>query len=136
MGGPNTPHILAGRAYNEKLMTSECVITVEGEKTFNQSTGLYTPTFTTLYDGKCKIRIAAASAGISEREPLGQSIAVQESILFLPVVAETAEIPKDAMGIITVNDHDPDMVGHVFRVKKYSTQSSATQRRLIVEDIG
>lgn len=136
MAGRNATHINAGRAYNESLMTSTCTITVINGKVLNRTTGKNVDNVEEVYSGICKIRIAAASAGISEREPLGQVIAVQESILSLPVAENTGGIPKDAMVLIVTNEDDPELVGRSFRVKKYSIQSTATQRRLIVEDVG
>lgn len=133
--GIQSSTIQAGRRFHELLMDGTCEITQVLFKTLNPITGVNVDTIAILYDGPCKIRIAAASAGIMEREPLGQAFSVQESILSLPLVAGTADITSDATVEILTNNDDPTMVGRKFRVKKYSVQSSATARRLVVEDI-
>lgn len=136
MSGPNSAIIRQGRQFHESIMTSECTITRITGKTLDDDTGRNVDTVETLYTGKCKIRIAAASAGILEREPLGQSFALQESILSLPVAEGTGMLLADDRVLITSNPDDPELVGLSWRIKKYSSQTSATQRRLVVEDVG
>lgn len=146
MVGINGAIIASGRRFNKLLMLSKCKITVNaGFSAPDPDTLAVEPDITVLYgpgvdepgDGRCKIRIAAASAGIMEREPLGQSFAVQEMILSLPLVAETGAIPTNADIEILTNSDDPALEGVHFRLKKDAQiQTTATQRRYIVEAVG
>jgi len=121
-------------------MTSTVRVRRDTGKTMNDDT-LRNETATTIIYGdpdgaKGKIRIAAASAGISEREPLGQSIAVQEMILSLPVAGEgSGDVRKDDFVDVIENPDDPALEGHTFRVRKFPSQTSATARRFIVEEV-
>jgi len=135
MTGINSTHIRRGRAFNERLMSGTCRITIITGKTLDRETLKNIDVVEVVYEGICKIRIAAASAGISEREPLGQNLAVQESILSVPVAESTSDIAKNADVEMLTNDDDPTLVGRHWRVKKYSAQTSATARRIVVEDI-
>lgn len=126
--------IREGREFNEALMLSTCKAFNLGPKTLDKNTGKNTKPEVELYTGKCKIRVAAASAGISEREPLGQQLAVQISILSLPV-AGTGAVKKNTMIRILTNPDDDALVGQEFRVKGFHHQTSATQRRFIVEQV-
>ena len=66
---------------------------------------------------------------------------MQVSILSVPVVAaapdtdDTTLIKKNTFIRILTNPHDPGLVGQVYRVKGYHHQTSATQRRFIVEQV-
>lgn len=126
--------IREGRAFNEALMLSTCKAFNLGPKTLNKATGKNEQAEVEVYTGKCKIRIAAASAGISEREPLGQQLAVQVSVLSVPV-AGTAGVKKNTIIRILTNPDDEALVGQEFRVKGPHHQTSATQRRVIVEQV-
>lgn len=135
--------IIRGRIFNERLMTSTCVVERITGKALDPVTLRNVDTKQLLYGdptdptnlevGKCKIRIAAASAGIQEREPIGQQVAMQERVLSLPV-AGTELVRKNDIVTILTNPDDPGLVGHTFRIKGFGTQTSATARRFSVEE--
>lgn len=132
--------IQEGRAFNEALMRSTIKAFNYGPKDFDRETLTTTIPEVDLYEGKGKIKVTAAAAGISEREPIGQQLAVQVSILSVPVVApapdgDTSLIKKNTFVRIIENPEDPGLVGQVYRVKGYHHQTSATARRFIVEQV-
>lgn len=135
--------IIRGRIFNERLMTSTCIIERVTSKSLNPASLRNEDSKQLIYGdpdnptdlekGKCKIRIAAASAGIQEREPIGQQIAMQERVLSLPV-AGTELVRKNDIVTILTNPDDEGLVGHTFRIKGFGTQTSATARRFSVEE--
>lgn len=144
MGGPQSNVIRRGRDFHNRLMTSKIRIYRVTGKTTNHTTLKAIDTVETIYQGKGKVRIAAASAGISEREPLGQQLAFQEAILSAPVVADLDSGEVGDTGNVTsgdyvefiANDEDDDaIVGTTWRIKAPHFQSSQTQRRFMVERI-
>ena len=126
--------IMEGRAFNEGLMLSTCKAFNYGPKVLDNETLINSKPEVELYSGKCKIKVTAAAAGISEREPLGQQLAVQVSILSVPIEG-TEELRKNTFVRILTNPHDPGLVGQVYRIKGFHHQTSATARRFIVEQV-
>lgn len=133
--------IRAGRRFHEALMVSTCKITrVVGREAVANSLKME-PQVETIYEGKCRLRISAASAGISERDILAQTIAVGELELSLPIVVaepdqgSTADVRKNDNVFIKTNPEDPALVERNFRVLRSVHQSTATQRRLTVEEV-
>ena len=136
--------IQRGRLFHERLMSSTATIRRVTDQTLSSDPNSLELDETTevVYSGKCKIRLPAASAAISERDTLGQNLAFGEGILSLPVVADPetdtgdpGDVHKNDILTIDSNPEDPTMVGRTYRVKRSATQSSATQRRLVVESV-
>lgn len=133
--------IQAGRQFHERLMVSTCKITRVVGRTEVANSLRMEPQVETIYEGKCRLRISAASAGISERDILAQTVAVGELELSLPIlVAEpdsgsSADVRKNDNVFVLTNPEDPGLIERNFRVLRSVHQSSATQRRLTVEEV-
>jgi len=120
---------LMGRRTAEALMDSTCVITRAGSPTVDPATGAETPSLTTIYTGKCRLRMSDARS--DEVAAAGQSIEVQSPILSLPVTATgSAAVRTDDVATITT-PLDSNTV--VARIAGFHTQTHSTARRFPVE---
>jgi hypothetical protein len=121
-----------GREFIEKTMISECRIKRRtGSIKDPQDNLKMIDTFDIIYEGKCRIKLSSAVVGVSEREGVGEIIALQENILSIPVASP--DTAKNDLAEITVNPLDPGLVGREFRVKGEHESTSVTARRLAVE---
>jgi hypothetical protein len=123
---------LRGRAFAERLMVDTCTITRQTGATTDPDTGVITPTFTTVYTGRCKVQQSAVPIG--EPRDLGQaSIQVLHLELHLPIAA--AGILVDDVATITASTLDPDLVGRRFTVRGTSHKTFLTARRLDIQEL-
>lgn len=121
--------IEAGRAWHEAIMDDACVITREGVRTLNESTGLYSQTPTTVYTGACRLVVPPRSP--TDVVVIGQVEVVQRARLDLPVVA-TASV-RDGDTVSFTSSVDPGLVGRKYRLRCEAGQTHATARRFFVE---
>lgn len=137
--------IRRGRDFHARLMSSTCTIRRVTDQTLSSDPNSLEldEEVSVVYSGKCKVRLPAASAAISERDTLGQNLAFGEGILSLPLVADTeagetgdpGSVQKNDILTIDTNPEDSAMVGRTYRVKRSAVQTSATQRRMVVESV-
>jgi Family of unknown function (DUF6093) len=121
--------IQRGRAAAEALMVDACVIKHKtGEST---SGGVITPTYSTLYTGKCRVQVKA---------PAGQGQNAGEA--FLVVERHEVQLPMTVTGLregdqitITASALDPDLVGRVYVVRDVLRKSHLTSRRVTVLEV-
>lgn len=119
---------MMGRKQAEALMESTVVITRAGADTVNESTGAVVPgTASTIYTGKGRLRMSDARA--NEVVAAGQSVAVQQPILSVPVVGSEGVRVNDIATI--TSDLDTKVV--VARIASMNAQTFATARRFQVE---
>ena len=123
-------HVLAGRREAEKLMTTQCTVTRNGDPVFNEETGQYDTTVITIYAGPGRIRRPGAS--VRTASAAGQTITVQDLILSLPV-ATSADVTVNDMVTVTANPLDPGLIGVPFTVRGVHDESTATARRFPIE---
>lgn len=119
-----------GRRHAESLMVSKCVITRTSDPTFNESTGEYTPTVTTVYSGKCEFRFN--STAFREVDGQSQLLTEQQPMLKLPVEG-SAGVRVDDEGVLTEHPMDTGKAGMTFRIAGEHSKTFATSRRLPVE---
>lgn len=120
-----------GRAMAERGMTDACVITrVDGEHT-DQATGTITPTYVTVYTGKCRLQQAAAQASATDSGEARRLMVSRQ--LQLPVATSTGILADDLV-TITACPNDADLVGKVFRVREEMAKTEATARRLGIQE--
>lgn len=120
------------RAEAEARMTSTCTITVAGASTWNDTTGTYsTPTATTLYTGKCRLRWGNPAPQDGDSGETSWAVD-RTGTLSLPI-AGTANIPDGALVTITANPNDPGMVGLELTVLAPHFQTDSIARRLPVQ---
>jgi hypothetical protein len=119
-----------GRAAAAALMVDACTIQHVTGSTTNTTTGMVTPTYSTLYTGPCKVQGGQSDSG----QDVGEA--------HLAVLGLTVHVPISVVGVvetdvvtITASVNDPELVGRVFRVSGPVHKSYATARRLPVIEV-
>lgn len=112
-----------GRTMAEAGMRDTCTIRRVTSTTTDDFSGNVTPTYATLYTGKCRVQQSTPTA---TRVDAGQ-----DSVLLL---ALTVQLPMSATGLqvgdqITIDTSiDPDLTGRVFLVESLAHKTDATAR--------
>lgn len=119
-----------GRAAAEAGMVDTCVIRRVASGSTDPDTGVITPTYATVYTGRCRVQQSAAQATGVEAGQAYRLILRLE--LQLPMTV-TGVQPEDEVEV-TASEHDPDLPGRVFRVRDLAYKSHATARRIGVEE--
>lgn len=116
-----------GRKQAEALMESTCVIV---RRTFvTDGEGVDQPTITTIYTGKCRLRMPDARQ--NDVAAAGQALGVQSPVLSIPVIAfGSASVAPDDIATVT-SPLDP--VELVVRIAGIHSQTHSTARRFPVE---
>lgn len=123
--------ILRGRAFAEQGMVDACQIRRQtGETTTG---GVITPTWTSLYDGKCRVQVrsqiqSGAQSNVGEAAVILEHLEVQ-----LP--ASVVGLQEGDQVTVTASLGDPDLVARVFRVRDVLSKSHLTSRRVTVTEI-
>lgn len=115
-----------GQAFAETLMTDTCTITRAGSGTFNETTGVYDTTPSTVYSGKCRVRPMAIRAD-HQVDAGDAAVQIWPFVVSLPLTVTTVDA-SDTL-TITASD-DPGLVGRVLVVKSVALGSQITARRL------
>ena len=124
-----------GRTMAESLLTETVTVGVTVDGAFDESTGTYPKVFQSHdagRNGDGRARVKFPTLTVSERTPGGQTIAVQDVMLGLPVGFAGAVRVGDDVTVIG-SDVDPDMVGRVFRVKGLAQSGAVTLNRFPLE---
>jgi hypothetical protein len=116
-----------GRIAAEAGMLDACTIRrVNGGSTTDQSTGVRTKTYDSLYTGKCRVQAA---------RPMSQDHEVGEDYVLL--LRLDVQLPMSVTGLavndeitITASVNDADLVGRVLLVQDLFHKSEATARRV------
>lgn len=119
-----------GRAAAERLMVDECTIRRRTGETTDPDSGVITPTYDTVYEGRCRVQQPAAQA--TEESPGEQHALMLRLEVHLPM--NVTGIEADDEVTITASVHDPDLPGRVFVVRDLAHKSHATARRLGVQE--
>lgn len=121
---------LRGRIAAEAIMVDACTIQhVTGSST-DTTTGQVTPTYSTVYTGKCKVQGGQSDSG---QDVADAHLAVLSLTVHVPI-AVTGVVETDVV-TITASVNDPELVGRVFRVLGPVHKSFATARRLPVIEV-
>ena len=128
-----------GRREAERLMTDTCVIRrPTGAISVDPDTGVATPEYTLVYEGKCKVQTAGgiASQVVSasgDATNVGGNVPVWSLYLHLPMLA--ADCRPGDLAQITASV-DPALVGRRLRlVNLQSEKTHATARRWNVSEM-
>jgi hypothetical protein len=129
--------VQAGRAWHESIMEDACVITREGGRVLNETTGQYTVAETTIYpdpasgktSGPCRLVVQPRQP--QDASAVGQVEAVTHARCDLPVIASAAV--KDGDVVTFTTSVDPALVGAKYRLRGLAGQTHATARRFFVE---
>lgn len=119
----------AARTWHEAIMPDEGVIIRAGERTLNQSTGLYEQTPTTVYTGKCKVVLPKQFP--NDSAAVGQVLVESRPRLDLPVLASVGVREGDLFECTAGGD--PALVGLKWKLKGISAQSQTSARRFWLE---
>lgn len=121
--------VAAGRAWHEAIMDDACVVTREGGRTLNETTGLYSSTPATIYTGPCRLVVPPRAP--TDVVVVGQVEVAQRARLDLPVLTSTAV--RDGDVVTFTASEDPALVGVKYRLRGEAGQTHATARRYFVE---
>lgn len=116
-----------GRAAAEALMVDACTI----RRVTSQSTGaggVVTPTYSTLYTGKCRVQQDKAQA--QQQDPGEAAVLMLRLEIQLPM--SVTGLQAEDVVTITASAHDPDLVGRVFIIRDLAHASHKTARRVQV----
>lgn len=110
-------------------MVDTCTIRRATNPPANQDTGVNTPTYTTIYAGKCRIQQRNA---IARKHDAGED---QQLLLALEV-----QIPMTVTGVLVSDEvlisasRDTDLVGRSFLVRELAHKTDASARRIGVTE--
>lgn len=128
---PSAGPLMTARYRTESLMASACVIRrPSGAPVLDEVTGEYTPTFTMIYTGPCKVK--SSSTVTSDVDAASQLLTVQQYVLSLPIQGSEG-VRVDDVCEVTVSPLDAGLVGVRLRVAGLHAQTFATARRLVCE---
>lgn len=114
-------------------MIDTCTITRITGSTLDTTTGVVTPTTTTVYSGPCRLQANQGMARNATPTP-DDPVLMRYRELQLPVTTSTGVRQGDRVHIDTcVND--PDMAGTEHIVHDQHGKSEATARRLGIEEV-
>lgn len=119
--------VIQGRKAAERLMIDTCTVKRLASKPTDPDTGVVTPTYTTIYTGKCKIQH-------TQRATNAHSLNLGEAEVLLARLE--AHLPTSVVGILsddvlTVNTSalDADLVGQDFSIRELAHKTLQTARR-------
>lgn len=115
----------------EALMVDSCIIERPGESVTDPATGVVTPSYTPVYDGKCKVQQTLAQSSSSEAG--GAVYTRQGARLDIPVGAGLVAT-GDRVRILSAASN-PDLVGNVYQLVELFEKSWQTAQRLRVEEL-
>ncbi|TBL44245.1 hypothetical protein EYA84_02035 [Verrucosispora sp. SN26_14.1] len=119
-----------GRAMAERLMADECLIRRRTGKATDPVTAVVTPTYATVYEGRCRVQQPTSAA---REETPGQAVLLMLRFeLQVPVSA--VGIAADDEVLLTKAAHDPDLLNREFVVRGLSHKSHPVMRRVEVEE--
>jgi hypothetical protein len=118
-----------GRAAAEALQVDACVIKRRtGETT---SGGVITPTWSTLYTGKCRIQTRQLEG---QGRDVGEAYVVLERReIQLPITA--TGLQEGDQATITASALDPDLVGRVYTIRTVTSKTHLTSRRAEIIEV-
>lgn len=119
-----------GRAAAERLMTDTCLIRRRTGETTDPGSGVITPTYTTIYTGRCRLQQRASTASAQDA---GEAYRLMQRLeLHLPATVE--DVRPDDEATITASTTDPDVVGRPLVVRDAAYGTHRTARRLGVTE--
>jgi hypothetical protein len=126
---------LRGRGAAERDMVDTVTVQHQTGTATDADTGVVTPTYSTVYSGKCKVQQSTPAAGPTDSGEA--AVYVSQLQLHVPVDATTAFIAPDDLATITACPLDSGLVGKVFHLRAPAHKSYATARRFpMVEVVG
>jgi hypothetical protein len=125
--------VARGRAAAEALMVDACTIERETGSTTDQASGVVTPTYDTIYDGKCRFQQASIDA--TTAPDVGEAqVYLEQTILQLPATA--TGVHAEGVVTCTASALDPDLPGRQWFTLGVSGKTHATARRIQLREVG
>lgn len=123
-----------GRARALELMTDTCTVRRAGAPTTNSTTGVVTPTWTTLYSGICRLQETGSIGGNEPAEVAAVDSAYTATMIVTLPMSATDIIPGDQV-VVGTSEYDSSLPGRIMTVIRVQHKSHATARRLWAEDL-
>lgn len=125
------PAVARGRLAAESLMVDACTIRRKTGETTDTDTAAVTPTYATLYTGKCRIQQVG---GIARPTQAGEQTDWMLRLdLQLPMSVTGLKV-SDVVAV-TASVRDPDLPGRVFTIRGLAHKTDATARRVQIEEV-
>lgn len=130
MANPATDTLAFFRTQWATRYTDSCVIKrhVAGPGVLNQTTGVYAPSYTTIYSGPCMVHRETPGATVAGQE----LVATHTYTLSIPYT-EDDELPEDLVDVTSTTD--TYLNGRQLVVKEIYGDSHITDRKLGCEDV-
>lgn len=127
--------ILAGRRFNEALMTDTCTIGVYIESVSASFVTTFALSGTAHYSGPCRVKSVRAT--VVERDMPGETVSVQELVLCIPVGAGGSIAVDDFVTITAVDAAvgDSSRVGQRYRIRGLAAATYASEMRFPIEAV-
>ena len=126
-----TTAVLAGRRAAEASMVDACTIRRQTGTSTDDTTGVVTPTYSTVYAGKCRVQQKAPAS--KPGDVAQAAVWLQRSELQLPMSAPPAR--SDDRVDITASALDPNLPGTVYHVRDVGSKTHSTMRRYQIEQV-
>jgi hypothetical protein len=117
-----------GRTAALALMVDACVVKHITSTSTNPTSGVITPTYSTLYTGQCRVQQSGSQGQLTD--------AGEASLVLLRL---EVQLPMSVVGLsegdeitITASALDPDLVGRVFVIRDLAHKTHLTARRVQV----
>lgn len=123
--------VYAGRAAAERIMTDACTVQRQTGQSMSETTLVVTPTYSTAYTGKCRVKID--SAGDLGVDAGARAASVRDYIVSVPMSATVFEV--DDLVTITASALDSTQVGLTLRVLGALHGSQITARRFRCQEV-
>jgi hypothetical protein len=114
-------------------MLDACTVQHQTGSSTDTDTGVVTPTYSTVYSGKCKVQQSTPASGPTDSGEA--AVYVSQLQLHVPVNATTALIAPDDLATITACPLDSGLVGKAFHLRAPAHKSFATARRFPMIEI-
>jgi len=116
-----------GRTIAEASMADACTIRRVTGTSEDDFSGTITPTYATLYSGKCRVQ---QITGTARPHDAGEDYVLEQRIDVQLPVAGTEGLKVGDQVLITAAVNDADLVGRTFLVHDLAHKSEATARRV------
>jgi hypothetical protein len=124
-----TTALARGAVIAEAAMVDACTIRRRTGASTDPVTGVSTPSYTTLYTGKCRIQQRAVQR--AEQADVGQDYELLLRLqVQLPLTVTGLKVGDEV--VMTAAGRDPDLVSRVFRIRDLAHKTDATSRRVHV----
>lgn len=123
--------LAAGRRAAEALMVDTCVIRRRVGESTSPDTGVVTPTYSTVYSGRCRVQQSETQARAVEA---GEDYALMLRLEVQLPIDGTEGVRTEDEVVLGTGSLDADLTGRVLVVRGLAHKSHATSRRLGCEE--